>query len=293
MYVLWLLVSVILLHPLSSLLFLRYIHFLHVLSTIQSGFHFIYVRCLHVWASRSIHVIHSIAFSDGTSCTSISCALSRFVYMKVKYRQTAWKWGMQLTEFPVPNLVSITSRRLFFHIQFCIILVTPPHHVEAQDFKVYGGDMNFIHFPIPQGNKHKQLILANSVAQEPEGSSPHSQQPATGPCPEPVESNPHPPSQSPSLRSILIPSSHLHLGLPSGLFPSGFPTKTLYTFLSYPSFSPWLDLLNDIWGWVQIMKFLHSPVTSSKYSSQNPALSSRNMRHQDSLTPIQNDWCIF
>jgi hypothetical protein len=39
--------------------------------------------------------------------------------------------------------------------------------------------------------------LTNSVAQEPEGSSPHSQQPATGPCPEPVESNPHPPSQSP------------------------------------------------------------------------------------------------
>jgi hypothetical protein len=39
--------------------------------------------------------------------------------------------------------------------------------------------------------------ITNSVAQKPEGSSPHSQQPATGPYPEPVESNPHPPSQSP------------------------------------------------------------------------------------------------
>jgi hypothetical protein len=37
-----------------------------------------------------------------------------------------------------------------------------------------------------------------------------------------------------SLRSILIPSSHPRLGLSSGLFTSGFPTKTLYTFLPSP-----------------------------------------------------------
>jgi len=35
-----------------------------------------------------------------------------------------------------------------------------------------------------------------------------------------------------SWRSILILFTHLHLGLPSGLFPSGFPTKTLYTLSS-------------------------------------------------------------
>jgi hypothetical protein len=37
-----------------------------------------------------------------------------------------------------------------------------------------------------------------------------------------------------SLRSILIQSSRLFLGGPSGLFPSCFSTKILYTFLSAP-----------------------------------------------------------
>jgi hypothetical protein len=34
------------------------------------------------------------------------------------------------------------------------------------------------------------------------------------------------------LRSILVLSSHLYLGLPSGLFTSGFPTEILLIFLS-------------------------------------------------------------
>ena len=37
-----------------------------------------------------------------------------------------------------------------------------------------------------------------------------------------------------SWRSVLILSTHLRLGLPSGLLPSGFPTETLYTPLSLP-----------------------------------------------------------
>ena len=41
---------------------------------------------------------------------------------------------------------------------------------------------------------------------------------------------PHPTSW----RSILLLSTHLRLGFPCDLFPSGFPTKTLYTTLSSP-----------------------------------------------------------
>jgi hypothetical protein len=65
---------------------------------------------------------------------------------------------------------------------------------------------------------------------EPADLSSYLQGTATGPYPEPNGSNLYP--QPVSLKSILIPSSHLRLGLPSGLFTLGFPTKTLYTFLS-------------------------------------------------------------
>ena len=47
----------------------------------------------------------------------------------------------------------------------------------------------------------------------------------------PIQSiNPHPTSW----RSILILSTHICLGLPSGLLPSGFPSKILYTLSPQP-----------------------------------------------------------
>ena len=50
------------------------------------------------------------------------------------------------------------------------------------------------------------------------------------------------------LTQILSPS--LHLGLPSGLFPSGFSTKTLYKLLipkraTFPAHSILLDLITQ------------------------------------------------
>ena len=56
---------------------------------------------------------------------------------------------------------------------------------------------------------------------EPQSSLPYSQAPAPCPDPEPTPSSPHNPFPLPLL------SSHLRLGLPNGLLPSGFPSKTL------------------------------------------------------------------
>ena len=84
------------------------------------------------------------------------------------------------------------------------------------------------------------------------------------------------PQHPTSWRSILILSSHLRLGLPSGLFPSGFPTKTLYTPLlspiraTCPAHLILLYLITRTILGEQYRSFssslcssLHSPVTSS------------------------------
>ena len=76
-------------------------------------------------------------------------------------------------------------------------------------------------------------------------------------------------------QTILILFSHLCLGLPKGLSPSGFPTKTLYEFLdcsihaTCPAYLSHLNLrflfmLGEEYnaGSLAICNFLHSPVIS-------------------------------
>jgi hypothetical protein len=113
------------------------------------------------------------------------------------------------------------------------------------------------------------------------------------------------PSHPISLSYILILSTHLRLGLPSGLFPSGFPINNLRAFLfssirdACPVHLIILDLINLIistfyrvlkmvyniqnyvWRGVQVMKLLimqfpqisrHFISLRSKYSPQHPVL---------------------
>ena len=91
------------------------------------------------------------------------------------------------------------------------------------------------------------------------------------------------PPHSTSWKSILILSSHLPLVLPSGLLPSGFPTKTLYTPLlspiraTCPAHLIILDfitrvILGDEYRSLSfsLCSFLHFPATSSLLGSLSP-----------------------
>ena len=113
-----------------------------------------------------------------------------------------------------------------------------------------------------------------------------------------------------SWRSILILSTHLRLGLPRGLFPSGFPNKTLYPPLltqtrhrSSPSHSSGFYHPHNLgWG-VQIiyLPVMQSPPfprylvpPRSKYSPQHhvlkhPLLPFLPQCQRPSFTPIQNN----
>jgi hypothetical protein len=79
-----------------------------------------------------------------------------------------------------------------------------------------------------------------------------------------------------SWRSILILSSHIRLGLPSGLFTSGFPTKPLFTPHPYPTLATCPSHLI-------ILDFITRTILGEKYRS----FSSSTPWNK---TPSNNSW---
>ena len=133
----------------------------------------------------------------------------------------------------------------------------------------------------PEGTRHLSLSWSNSIQSIP----------------------PHPTSW----RSILILSSHLCLGLPNELFPSGFPIKTLYAPLlspiraAYPAHLILFDLITRTTLGEQyrslsssLCSFLHLVPLKPKYSPQHPILKHPQppflpQCERPSFTPIQNN----
>jgi hypothetical protein len=127
---------------------------------------------------------------------------------------------------------------------------------------------------------HKRLPVV-----QPEGSLQLPQQPSTCTYPEPKQPSPYHAIVI-STRSILILTTHLHLSLPSGLFPSGFPTNILYAFIFSPIRATWpahlilcdmivLIILGEEYKSrsSSLCSFLHSLVPlRSKYPPQHPVL---------------------
>jgi hypothetical protein len=85
-----------------------------------------------------------------------------------------------------------------------------------------------------------------------------------------------------SLRFSLLLSTHLHLGLPSGLFPSGFPINILYAFLFSPYCTKFLAhlilldliiliILGDIYKFLKGLSYVVTSIIRFKVYKMHPS----------------------
>ena len=101
---------------------------------------------------------------------------------------------------------------------------------------------------------------------------------------------PHPTSW----RSILILFIHLHQGLPSGLFPSGFPSKPLYTPSPHPYAShaqpiSFVSILSPAQYWVRSTD--HLVPTNIKFSPKDPTNICQNIYKGDRGSTVVKVLC--
>jgi hypothetical protein len=103
------------------------------------------------------------------------------------------------------------------------------------------------------------------------------------------------PSHPIALRSILILSTHLRLGLPSGLLPSGFPTNILYAFRFSPvrATCPAHLILLDLIILIMLGSWRQSSyiyLSEKKATIENPTISinqnTRKNKHNQNTTPL-------
>ena len=133
------------------------------------------------------------------------------ILLKIIFSYISEKPGRQIVTLHIPEM------KFFFYLltPWCRVLLEKLTGLQlVKQFPAFHGTRRFI--TVLTSVRHLSLSWAS-----------------------PIQSTyPHPTSW----RSIPISPTHLRLGLPSGLLPSGFPTKTIYAPHSLPicATCPWL-----------------------------------------------------
>ena len=207
---------------------LRFIHFWWAISEVnenikqrfQIRYIYIYIYmcvcvCLHIWIHYKLAAIFYTRvysmFEDNIHFCSGTCF--SYMWLSLKMAGPCWKMGnIDCKWYSIYSLTIILPYLLTYLLTclltpWCRVLLEKLTGLQlVKKFPAFHGTRRFI--TALTSVHHLSLYWASPI----------------------LSIYPHPTSW----RSILILSTHLGLGLPSGLFPSGFPTKTLYTPSPHP-----------------------------------------------------------